>query len=446
MKKSLKRFWGAGDIGIGFIGRVEALFFIFFLTDVALLPMNYVGFLLIFISVVDFIIGPFSGGIIEGRKSMRWGRYRSYMLLCPPALLFVFPFLFIKAGSDIVNIIIIICAYLVYKTLFNIATISNSTIILTMTQNQQERALLASNRMTGAYAGVLIAGYVMPQLLNNCFIDYFGKDRAYMMLAFCAVCLFVIGFLFHFKLSAGFDVPDTVNRKNDKISFRQMITVILKTPALLPVMVADMASTCVYYILPALAVYYYNNVLQKPSLLAIHMLIIGICGVCGAYCSRFFVRKFQVRTACLIVYILISATLITTRFVAYIPAAFIIVNGIMQFFTSSTQSMESNLYMDATIYSEWKTGINAKAFIMSMFNMAARFAGIVKNFIIWLTFVAIGYKAGTTNETVKEGIINAYTLVPAVIPLIGWIALFFFYKLTPEKIKAMQSEINDRKM
>jgi Na+/melibiose symporter-like transporter len=187
-------------------------------------------------------------------------------------------------------------------------------------------------------------------------------------------------------------------------------------------------------------------VIGRPFLLAIHMLVVGACGVLGAFSSRFILKKIHVRTACLIVYPIISILLFSTRFFAYIPAAFIAVNGIMQFFASTTQPMESNLYMDAVVYSEWKTGISAKAFIMSMYQIPIKLSKVVKNLIISAILVSIGYKAGATTEAIKQGIINGYSVVPAILPLVGWISMFFFYKLTPEKMKMMRKEIEARKM
>jgi len=44
----------------------------------------------------------------------------------------------------------------------------------------------------------------------------------------------------------------------------------------------------------------------------------------------------------------------------------------------------------------------------------------------------------------KNALANAYAFIPAVIPLIGFLLLLFAYKLTPEKIATMKSEIAKR--
>ena len=71
---------------------------------------------------------------------------------------------------------------------------------------------------------------------------------------------------------------------------------------------------------------------------------------------------------------------------------------------------------------------------------------ILKSVIVAVAFAAIGYKAGMDiTPALQEGLINAYIIVPAIIPLLGAVSILFFYKLNPKKVEEMQKEIQRRR-
>ncbi|MDR2840127.1 MAG: MFS transporter, partial [Paludibacter sp.] len=224
-----------------------------------------------------------------------------------------------------------------------------------------------------------------------------------------------------------------VSVKTEKLSIREMARAIIHTPSLLPVFVADTASNCTSFLLPTLAVYYWTHVAEKPEWLALQMLVMSICGVCGAFNSRFLMRKFAIRTACLLVYPFITVLLFSTRFVADSPLLFIAVSAIAQFFISNTQPMENKLYLDAAEYSERETGISAKGSILSIATVADVGATLIRNLVISAVFIIIGYTAVDVSDAIKQRIVDTYSLLPALFPVIAWVSMFFFYKLAPEK-------------
>jgi Na+/melibiose symporter-like transporter len=301
--------------------------------------------------------------------------------------------------------------------------------------------------MLGSNLGNLISGYTVSLLLSSFVLIHFSNNISYMLMATFGGLILFLGYLVHFNISKNQENTISATHKdakNDKITISQMLSSVFRSAPLIPALIADIGSTVCAILLPALAIYYYNNVIERPSLLAIHMLVVGICGVAGAYCARFILQKLNVRTSCLIIYPVISLALIATKLFAYDPAMFIVINGLLQLFISTTQPIESNLYFDIATYSEWKTGVKAHTFMLSMSYIPRKLSSILQSVVISITFISIGYKAGNTSQAMKDGIINAYSLVPAIFPLLGWIALFFFYKLTPEKVKQMRQEIEIR--
>jgi GPH family glycoside/pentoside/hexuronide:cation symporter len=445
LSKHLKFFWGVGNFGEGAALTLYGLYFTYFLTDIACFSIKTVGVILLVSGLFStFIAAPVSGIIIDGTKQMRWGRLRSWLLITPLAVMLFYPVMFVKTTDILTNAILVTVAYFFYSTACNIGVTANYALIPIVMRDEKDKITLTSNRMTYTNAGSLIWGYLAPILLLV-FLKFLSGNSSYMLLAFLTGTILLFGYLAHFRWSEQFE--NKQNKKQDVergITIRKMFETLIHTPFLLPAMIGDMASTCVTFMLPTLAVYYFNNVLCQPALLALFMLITGIGGVLGAYCSRFVLKKIEIRTALLIIYPTISVLLFSLKFYAYMPVLFITVNTIVRFFVGMTQPIESNLYIDTALYSEYKNGIKADATILNMSQICGKLTMLVKNMIISTCLLAIGYQAGATSETIKTGIINAYCIVPAIIPLVGWGALFFFYKLTRESVEKMRKILNLR--
>ena len=371
----VKRIWGIAEFGEGFMTSVSNLYFAVFLTDIARLPLGYVSVILMLTSIADFIIAPLCGGIIDGTAPMRWGKLRSWLLICPPIVLFTGTMQFIVLPNALLNTIVIIFAFIVRITAFNIQVSANYALVPFMAANDKDRALLSSNRMTGSNIGRLIAGYAAPLTLAF-FVSKIG-DYGYMALTFSFSVMLVIGYLVHFALSKDYETGEVIKQEK-RVTIRQMLTALRTNPDLAGLMLSDMTSTLGSFLLPSLVVYFYNHVIREPTLVARHMLLVGIGGMCGAYISRYLGKKFHARTVCLTLYPLISALLFSTRFFAYNPLIFMLINTAMQFCIGMTQPLEGMLYMDIADYSEWKTGVNTTAFIMGLNNVPIKVAVIVK--------------------------------------------------------------------
>ena len=78
---------------------------------------------------------------------------------------------------------------------------------------------------------------------------------------------------------------------------------------------------------------------------------------------------------------------------------------------------------DAALYAQ-KTGKDATGFIMSLSNLPVKFAAILKSVLIPFALMASGYVAGSAaTPQMRQAIINAYTLIPAVFPICGILLL-----------------------
>ena len=66
--------------------------------------------------------------------------------------------------------------------------------------------------------------------------------------------------------------------------------------------------------------------------------------------------------------------------------------------------------------------------------MPVKFASIIKSTLIPFTLMAVGYVANAEpTPEMQKAIINAYTLIPMLFPILGFVLLKFFWKSGQEE-------------
>ncbi len=83
LSTALKNFFGVGDAGFVLMSNVETFYFMNFLTNVAAFSPAVAGVINSVFSIIDACLSWIYGGILNGTKAKKWGRYRSWLILTP---------------------------------------------------------------------------------------------------------------------------------------------------------------------------------------------------------------------------------------------------------------------------------------------------------------------------------------------------------------------------
>lgn len=451
-KKERKLYiWGITNVGEGIIGIISGTYLSIFLTDVALLPLAMVSAVMLITSVVDFIVAPSAGAIIVGTKAMKWGKLRSWLLVCPPicAVFSVIHFISFP-GQPLLSAIIIAIGSVVSKIAWNLSYTANLALINVIAQNPKQLSDLNSQRMVGSNLGRLTGNYLTPVIVAAALAMNFSERLVYPAIMAFAGIFFILVNLIQFNIAGSYEnAENTGNTKISDLSVKEIFTALATNGQLLVTVLIDLTSNVISS-LQALAVYYYIYVAESQFMVANHMLLTGLAGLFGALSVRFFgkyVKDFK--KYLLVSYASIAALLFSTRFVGYEHAysmyIFLGINVVIYFFQGATQPFEMGLYMENVVYTKWKTGKDANSLIVGMSNLPVKFANIVKSVLIPVALASAGYVAGAeSTPQLKQSIINAYSTVPIVFPILGFIMLRFFYKLTAERVEQMREELKQR--
>ena len=120
LSNALKYFFGVGDAGFVLMSNIETFYFMTFLTDIAAFSAGIAGLINSVFTIVDACLSWLYGGIINGTKAKKWGRYRSWLIMIPWIVPFLYAFMFIRVSdNEMLSAVIIIAAAIASHVAWN---------------------------------------------------------------------------------------------------------------------------------------------------------------------------------------------------------------------------------------------------------------------------------------------------------------------------------------
>ena len=430
MRDAKKYLWGVGNIGEGVVSMVTSTYFIIFLTDTAMLPLGLVSLISLVGSILDFLLVPLSGTLLVSTKPMKWGRYRSWLLLCPPLVVLFYLLCFtVVSGSQMMTALCALLGYVGGKVAWNIVYASN--VSLTAVLSGGSKTKMTAQRMMGSNIGRLLGNSLTPAIVAAVAV-HMGEVNGYRVTILVMGTVYILTCLIHFWISK--DCSETgvsgENQKKDRMKASEVIQILLVEPRLFLTLVIDLTSNVASLVLPSLAVYYYKYCAAQPGMVSTHMLIIGFGGLAGASLVRLLGNRVKnAKSVLLVLYVLVAASLLSIQIWSNSVFYFLGIGAVVSRLTGMTSPFELTLYIDTAEHYRRKTGNDATGFIMGLSNLPVKFASIIKSTLIPMALMLSGYVANAEpTPQIRQAIVNAYSLLPAVFPVLGFILLAFFYK------------------
>ena len=455
LSRGIRYFYGVGDMLYTLMTYVYSYYQIYYLTNVARLNLATVSFIMTTCSAVDVATAMVASGIINSAKPMKWGRYRSWLIAVTWAIpIFYFFMYFRVAQSEIVSTVVFMIAMIGGRFLHDFPYCANASLICVVAKTPDERLAMASSRATWNNAAKFAWPLLGTQLLAL-LTAYFGEKYSYAMLAFLLALLMFLGFLVHFKLTEGYEesgreeLANRAKAKRAQTGFVDLFRSLFANPPLLALIIADLAKWLFNFMVASTVVYYFTYVALNQGLQTTYTLMIAFMAVFGALGSRFIGKKLSARVTVIVSYVLMGACLLIGR-VFFEKVWFVMVMlSVAQLFYGCVYSCSTALYADTAVYYEWKTGKNATGWIMGLSIVPLNIASLLKGSIVVSALALGGFSASIAaseaSPAMREGIANALLIVPTVMLLIGALVLAFFYRLTKDRVEAMQVEIDRRK-
>lgn len=448
----------------------------YFLTNAVGMDPALMGTLTSISSVAAWIMVFIAAMAIE-RIWFRWGQYRSYMLFAP-ILAFVFimgawtdwTWLGVQTGSVAQAVLIGTC-YIAGQFFINLFMISATSMITVASKTEADRALMSARKAQGnLIIKLLFAAVSLPMIIFFAGGDPTSGTRpdtviGYTVTAFIWGVVFVIAYIFLFKMFKGMDpTEDYCQRRAAAKKAGEKVEAIKSDVEKVPVL------TCLKYfvtnlpalglflgevgrgvwsmLLGAMAVYYCTLVFDNPMLYAGCLTIAQAAGLVGTFCGEFLGGKIGNRWTYLIGMAIVVVSMVfgflfaagsTTLFVAAVVVSFFGGNMMM--------SVEFSCMANAITYQEYKKGESAKAFIMGTIQWCPNIGKMVTGMVSGFGLASIGYSKEVVDITpaMVDGITFMTFMVPAIAMGLCAVAFFFMHNLTAQDMNEAAIALEERK-
>jgi sugar (glycoside-pentoside-hexuronide) transporter len=426
--------YSAGDLGINLNFQLIGFYLAYFYTDVFGLSAGHVAGLFLVARVWDAINDPIMGYIADHTKS-RFGRFRPYLLfMAIPLNLVLFACFITPDISEEAKLVYAYTTYLLHGMAFTALALPYSSIAAVMTQNQQERAVIASYRMFFA----VIVGLSIVAVGVRPLVALFSNEQV----GFAAVAaLFGIAssitILFSFKF-----VRERVDVPKERYHLKDIITIVRRNDALLVLAVAMILNTGVWVIGNAVALYYFKYILKNVDLQPLFFFVMIPFNLLGVVLAPMLSKAIGKRSTFIWGSFIVAVIAISRYFVPddwiWVLFAVSAIGTIGQMICAVTQW---GMVPDTIEYGHWKSGYRSEGIPIAFFSFSQKLgmalAGALAAFILSLT----GYVANTElTPLAEEGIRWLFNILPGICSLLCLLSLLF-YKLTKDRYEEILEDL-----
>jgi Na+/melibiose symporter-like transporter len=448
LKKSLLYTYGVGDLFFSLLVCMEIYYFNAFLTDYAKFSLVVVSFIVLVVGFAD-ILCALAAGVVLQKVSLKFGgKYRSWLLLCPPIVALLFILQFSKIGGEYIAAAIIIFGFLASHLLWNVQFGATGALVGSLTQRPDERTILSSSRAQGTAAASLIFAFTGQRMF-----EFFGARTSDIIGLSITIVIYgvlmILGYLYIYRITAvgdsSVDKVISTEDKEPKKTLREIVGLVFKNPPLLWLIVAETFRNMLIFIVLSFAFYYFGYVLNNPGFLSVFIIANSVATLIGTFAAPWIGIRIGKRKAYWISLVLAAFVFVSMALFEAGTWSFTVIFCIAAMLGMISGSMQTALFADTVVYGEWKTGKNIQAFTMSLLMLPVKFGLLIRSGIINLGLISIGFiaKEVPTPEVVS-GISAIMIYSPAIASALAGVVFYFGYRIEDKDVLKMQDEIAAR--
>jgi GPH family glycoside/pentoside/hexuronide:cation symporter len=408
-----------------------------FITEKLLVGAAVMGTVLLIGRVVDLLVCTVSGAIIQG-SNMKWGKYRSWIIILKYVIFAGYFFLFFNSSSlpFFVKMLFILTGYLAINVSLNFVATSSFGILANICgpslENRNKLSIWSTRFMV---VGQLIAASsALPAV--NFLAPRVGDTNAYTIVMVAVGFVMFLGMKSLSDVAKPYDLPqDAAGPAAPKVSLLDMAKAVVTNDQLLVYVGAQLLSiTAVFGITGTLSAYYYMYILGDFNLLTLVMTANTLIGLLAIFIAPRIGTKLGKKRA-------MTAGLLGAGIGGLLIFLFgdrsvylyIGLASIGVFCTYFYAGFGVNYIIDCGEYGFWKSGQDNRTVTMSMFNVPMKVATLLGGTVGAFALAFIGYTPGFDPATVPGFTRNFMFMfggVPGILNLIGSLVFGLGYKIT----------------
>lgn len=431
-----------GDFGNDFTFLLSSSFLLKFYTDVMGLDPYVVGIIMMVARIVDAFTDVGMGRICDRSKGNKHGKFKPWILrMCGPVAIFSF-LMYQSALSDIpyaAKIVYLFITYILWGSVFYTAVnIPYGSMASAISADPGDRQSLSTFRtMGGALAGAVVTAGIpliaYDKVNGN---DVLNGPRFTIIAGACSLFAVICYLLCYNMCTERVKItPSAEQLKNNSVGV--MFKNAFKNRALLSLIVASILMLIAQLTLQQMANYVFPNYYGNAKAQTLSMVMMGVGMVVAAFAAKPFagrfgkaeigaVSNFAAGLICVLLYFIRPQNV-------FVYAAFQMISWIG---LGVFQIVAWALVTDVIDYSEIRNGIREDGAVYGLYSFARKMGQAATSGLTGALLSLVGYTKDTAFEpSVKEGIFDIATLVPAVGFILLAIVLWFWYPLHKKQVE-----------
>mgnify|MGYP000885821202 CR=1 FL=1 len=399
-----------------------------FLTNVALIPAAAVGTLLLITRLLGIFMTPLAGAIIE-KTNLKWGKYRSWILIFGPIGAAIGIFRVINPNIPIAAK----SAYYIAISLIGSVTMAfsgaaHAAMFPIIGANRIDRIRLATRRSMGASSGQILSSLIVTPIMV-----YFGLNRGNDYMGYLAPVLIfssfaIIAAFVNAHILKPFD-SGKQHATRSSASIFTLLSIVFTNKHLFILFIAECFRWTSRMVMTGLLMYNFRYVFNNLLMIAPMMTASNLVSFTCTYLGQHFALKFGRKRT--------YAAGVTLQMITYLIAYFLFRNNITMYAVmialghigyGPSASQTTALFADVADHAELTSGKSVKGLVMTLQGIPTQLANAVAGAMTGFGLAAIGFDA--TQEVLAESVINGIamisTLLPAVFLLLAIITIQFF--------------------
>ncbi len=436
-----------GDFGNDFTFILSSSFLLKFYTDVMHVSAGVVGIVMMLARFADAFTDVTMGRICDRAKPRPSGKFKPWILrMCAPVAIASFLIYQSSFASYAMwfRITWLVVTYILWGSIFYTSiNIPYGSMASTISRDTADRQSLSTFRTMGSTLAGVVVGAGVPlfaydtRIIGGVEVAELNGGR-FTVIAGVFSALAILCYIGCYFLTTERIIPEEVSK--ERSSVKGLIISAVKNRALMAIIVASILMLMSQFTLQQMANYVYpdyyaNTTAQSASTIA---MMFGM--VVAAALARPLTKRFG--KAEISVFSNILAAVVCIYLFFFRPASvwvYVGVNVISWLGLGIFAMVSWALITDVIDYAEIKNGIREDGSIYALYSFSRKLGQAAAAGLTGLFLTLIGYEkipGQALSQTVKNGIFDISTLVPAIGFILLAIVLWFWYPLHKKQVEA----------
>ena len=433
--------YAAGSFGVGLLYSLANTYFIYFVTDVALVPAGIMGTVFLVTRVFDFCCTPIIAGMIQNTSS-RIGKYRAWMLYILPVTSVSTLFCFTKiTGAPLWTAFYYGVAYLLAYGLLDKPSGAQKALMSHIAKNDEERMILtARTAQMETFANIVFSLIAVP-LLG--IIGKGNESRGFFGLALIFAIIGYFSFIITAHACKPFDVySDSEKTLEEKIPASTLIHSVFSNPPLIFSMLIEMCKYIALMVFVSTMAHYFKYVIKDFSAITPVMTVGTIVAFISSLVAPQITKRIGKKNAGILAMSLQCVAMLLARFFLIGNVLFFGFCICLLYFGSALQiCVGIVMFSKAADYYQYKTGYSIHGFVMANYVFPVEVGIAVSAPLVGWFLASMNYNP-TLDLTAKqiEGMQNLVLLIPGLIFALATL-LSVMHPLSEKRLREISSDL-----